>query len=424
MNRKMFKGMLQFAFGIGIAKGFLFLKDIILASKLGASSELDSFIYSFTLIMLVVNLLGNPFQLILTTALSRLDASARSALRQSLVSSTILLIAATSLIFSLCIFLWTQSASADIRSTVLILIPFAIFATLNIVNQSILESRNDFLISSIAQSSLPVVTILGILFIPTKHTLTLLAWSAVIGAFLEYAVLSIRARFHDIVLLPSIRKPPEQFIQTLKHSLVYIIGSFFLSFIDVIDQSMALPLGPGSVTAWSYGAKIPLFINLILAGALAKVFLPSLSHLLEAKDYKQAQTLVLRIISFALVASCLSVVLVYPLSSQLVKFLFQRGSLTEDSASLITSVQQVYLFSIIPFTCGLLYSRALVALGATSFIAFAAAVNLIAKIALNKLLVPYYGVVGLAYSTVGMYFIALMTLAFGYYFYINKERKK
>lgn len=190
-----------------------------------------------------------------------------------------------------------------------------------------------------------------------------------------------------------------------------VASTVLMSATAVIDSTMAAWLPTGSVSALGFGTKLSSVMMNVGAIALSTTLLPHLSELVARHEWSALRRLTRRI-ALVIVAATVPVTIGLILfSSPIVRLLFQRGAFTATETLTVANVQSAYLLQLPVHLLGILYVRLISALQANRLLTIGSAVNLTVNIVLNVLFMRWFGVVGIALSTAGVYTVSCVFLA-------------
>ncbi|MCD6317774.1 polysaccharide biosynthesis C-terminal domain-containing protein, partial [Candidatus Aerophobetes bacterium] len=178
------------------------------------------------------------------------------------------------------------------------------------------------------------------------------------------------------------------------------IGMITVGLNPFVDKTMASWLGEGSVSVLHYADRLYMIpVSFMCAGLFPVV----LSH--WSKDYYQKEEkswllqkvrntakLVLR------TSSIIFLVLVL-LSQSLVRLAFGHGKFDPKYLHILHWTFICYLFGLIPYTVGSMFTRGHLVLKNTSFLMKLAIFNCFLNVVLNYVLMQFIGVAGIALST-------------------------
>ena len=180
---------------------------------------------------------------------------------------------------------------------------------------------------------------------------------------------------------------------------------------NLVDQTMAAMLSPGSVAALNYGSRVVALPIGLAATALGTAVTPYFSSMAAREDWAGIRHTLGRYLRLSFAITVPLTLLIVLFSGPLVRLLFQRGSFTAEDAHTIARIQAFYALQIPFYISGILVVRLISSLRANHILMWGAVINLIVNIALNYLLMQWLGVAGIALSTA---FVYLLSFTFCY----------
>jgi putative peptidoglycan lipid II flippase len=275
----------------------------------------------------------------------------------------------------------------------------------------VLNAGERFVLPAVTPLLTPLVTIVFLEFTAGRWGAFSLAGGALAGSFLEAALLgwSLRGQglrfsimWHGID--PALRRVLRQFAPLLG-------GALLMGSTSVVDQSMAAILAPGSVAALNYANKITTVILSLWATGLGVALLPYFSKMVAENDWDGCRHTLKRysLLIASTAVPCAALLMMF--SRPLVRVLFQRGAFSPADSELVSWVQVCYALQIPFYVLCILFVRFLSSIGRNEVLMWGSAINLTLDIALNLVLMSWWGVAGIALSTSLVYVVASVFLS-------------
>ena len=165
---------------------------------------------------------------------------------------------------------------------------------------------------------------------------------------------------------------------------------------------MAASLGEGQVATLGYANRIVSVVLVVIATGVGTVLLPTFSSAAQSAQ-GELRSVFRRSSVLASGMACLVAVGLVAVADPLVTFLLQGGELTEDDTEAIVEVLRLYALQLPFYVFGVIGARLLNALGRNTWLLLMGLVNLALNIALNLVLMPHFGVRGIAFGTSTVY---------------------
>lgn len=267
----------------------------------------------------------------------------------------------------------------------------------------LLELENKFLVSTLSKFITPIIIIIGILFFKNIVGDMVLVWSLTIGSlltFIYYLIMNLRYKtivFKRLAINKNMLMMIKQYPPKVTSGLLTGINPF-------VDQFFAAQLVIGSVTAISFGIKIPAFIVSILILALSNVLLPHFSRTIN-DDLINAYRQLFKILKITFLVSAVITFLTFIVSNDIIRLFFERNEFTASDTTIVSNIQRIALLYVPFYLCTLVCVNFLTATNKNSFMAWVSLWNLILNLLLNFILMKYYDVYGLVLSTTIVYII-------------------
>lgn len=280
-----------------------------------------------------------------------------------------------------------------------ILLPSFLFLFLVEFATSMLHSFKEFTLPATMRLVQPLISILSILLLVRSIGIYALAIGIVAGAMAQLAILvwglvrrGMRYRFFINVKDP-VLKDVVRLVYPFLFSILMTQGA------GIVYRVLVSTLEEGSLSALKYAEKITQLITIVFLNSVTLVIYPLLSEKASLKDGDGMRETIgssIRLVFFATLPLILAIAL---LRKDIVSFLYQRGSFSEQDA-LFTSVALLYLVLGLTTTgISSIFGHAVLALQKTKAAVAITIASQVVAIALFILLVPYMGFAGLALAS-------------------------
>jgi len=291
-----------------------------------------------------------------------------------------------------------------IRSQFYLVLPCLFFWGYTGFLKGLLEIKSKFLISSVSQFFVPIVIIICLLFFKSFMGDMVLAIGLTLGSFVSFLYLLITnikentIEFGRAKMNENIKMMFQQYTPKVTSGLLTGINPF-------VDQFFAAQLVVGSISAISYGTKIPAFSVTILIMAFGSVLLPHFSRLIN-ENIEKAFKLLFKIIKTVFITSAFIMLFAFIFSDDIIRILFERNEFTSNDTFIVSNIQKIALIYVPFYLCTLVCVNFLTATNKNKFMAWTSFWNLILNLTMNIILVKYYAVYGLVLSTTIVYVLA------------------
>jgi len=185
-----------------------------------------------------------------------------------------------------------------------------------------------------------------------------------------------------------------------KISSYQTIGMVALGLNLIVDKTMASWLGKGSVSVLHYADRLYMIPVSFMCAGLFPVVLSHWSKDYYQKEEKDRLLQKVRATAKLVLGASLTVFLVLVLLSRpLVRLAFVRGEFDPKYLHILQWTFICYLFGLIPYTVGSMFTRGHLVLKNTSFLMKLGILNCFLNALLNYILMQFFGIAGIALST-------------------------
>ena len=342
------------------AKLISLVQTVVIAQVFGLGAELDAYVAANGLPELIYTLiaggaLAHAFIPVFSGLLARgdRDGAWRTAtlvincvFLVTLLLSLITFIAAPGLVAALVAPGFDATAQAQTVILMRILLLTTLIFSVSGICMGILQSHNHFLLPALAPVLYDVGILFGVLFLIPQFGVYGIAWGAVLGAALHLGIqvpglIRFRARWWPLLDLadPQLRR-----ILRLMLPRIAGLGVFSLNFI--VMNNIASRLGPGSVSALSWGWRIMQIPQTLIGTAMGTVIFPTLAALSELGDDQGKRDAMSGALRFILIASIPSAVGLIFLGQPIVSLL-ERGAFDASASNLVNATLRFFALGLV-----------------------------------------------------------------------------
>ncbi len=387
------------------------VKEFAVAGIFGRSDALEAFLVAALIPGLLINLISESMSQALIPTLVRVRAldgreRAQQLLSNALVFTCVSLvlaclgIALTARLFFPLIGSHFAAAKLDLAIHLFYgLLPVVVLTGIASLCTAVLNTSGSFALPALAPIVTPLAIIVAAPLFANTFGIWAMVYGTVIGALVHAMWTGSLMNASEYQLVPrwygmceATREVAQQYGPVFLSGLVASGGL-------LVDQSMAAMLPAGSVSALAYAGRFVSVALALLGGAFSSSVTPVSSELVARRDWNGCRrTLRTWAWSAAAVATAVAGVLILG-ARALVRLTFQHGAFGAQDTSAVSSVLILYALQIPFFVCSRVYYRFLVAMRRTDLVFYCGLLNLGLDIGLNLLLMPRFGVAGIALST-------------------------
>jgi putative peptidoglycan lipid II flippase len=395
--------------GLAVVSALLGLaRDVVIAARFGASSELDAYLVAQGLMNLALGLLAGAMAKAAVPVLARGVAHGEvlAAHRTALVALSV-----TTVVLSLAsIAMWVAAGPVvellapgfgaaeqrlAQRLTRIVLVATVFIAGTNLL-ASVAQAHRRFFWAGVQGVPFNVVMIVAAAVFGPRYGIAALAVGFVVGSAARFGAQLVPLRSIGLRLAPSfdVSDPGFRAIATLVPPL--LVGSAIGNVNTLVDRAVGSTTGDGAISALSYGWRVAALAEMLLIAPLLTVLYPAFG---AAEHRRDLARLVQRGLStMAVVLAPVAIVLVMA-STSVVAVVFGRGSFGADDVERTATALAWYAPAMVALGWREVVVRAQYSTGdartPVTVAVGAMVVNVVGDVTLGR----RYGVPGLALST-------------------------
>ena len=411
------------------------VKGAIVARQFGVSEDLDAFYLAFLLPSFICDLFAGATLITLVPLYVRVrDHDGEEAARKFFASVTagaaVTLTVGSVLLWALSPHLipllgksFNPAQISLARSFLPYLIPFLPLSGLSAIFTAVLTARNRLALATLAPVISAVAVIVSVYALAERWGTYAIAVGMTLGLAGQVVILIVGLRHWGLWLTPYWRGLTPHARSYLRQLLTVAAGASIINLMDVIDQSSAAALGPGSLSALNYGNKLVPMIVGLASLALTTAVLPHFSALVSVSDFAAVKHIVKTYSVLILLVTIPVTLLLIHVSPAIVGVLFEGGAFTPHDTLRVAAIQRLFLLQVPLHVLGMLFVSLLWALRANWVFLLLNPVCLLLKVFLNSLLTSVYGVTGIGLATSITYSVSCLLLLFALTKLIKREAR-
>ena len=394
-----------------LVKAVATLKEVAVAGVYGRSDSMDAFLMAALIPGLLVNLISESMNQALVPTLIRVRELEGRERAQQLLSSSMLwlciLLGAVSVVMALAargffplIASHFPAAKLDLAVRLFYaLLPLVLITGIATNCTAVLNTFDRFAVPALAPLVVPATILAGALLFGGRWGIWALVYASLAGALVHAVVVAwmmdthgYRFRLYWHGMTEATREVAHQYGPVLLSGVVASGGL-------LVDQSMAVLLPAGRVSALAYANRFVSVVLTLLAGAVSTAVTPYFSRMIALGDWAGCRRTLGNWVGItALVSAPTAAVLIFG-SQALVRVTFQHGVFGPHDTAVVTPVLAMYAIQIPFYVCSRVFYRFLVAMRRTDLILYCGMINLALDIVLNLILMRWFGVAGIALAT-------------------------
>lgn len=391
-------------------------KEMVVAYRYGVSEEVDAYLFVFNLVSWPVSVWFSVLTVVLVPLAARLRSESKASIsifRSELLGLTILIGAVFTILFwmilpSLLSFSWS-GLSPSTSSIAIKMVPalgglILLGFLASLFSAWMLSARRH---ANTLLEGVPSVVILSTILIVPVGGIAPLVWGTLIGFAFHLISLAIPLAKSREIEVPKFTRDSIHWPVFWQGFGIMMVGQMLMSLIGIVDQFFAAHLGAGAISSLSYANRILALILGLGATAISRATLPvfSQAHTQRGEVIHDLAKYWMKVL---FILGVVAIVIGWWLAPFGVNLLFQRGAFTAQNTEVVTEIFRYGLLQLPFYFAGLVLVSQLSSQGNYKSIAIIAASNLPIKLALNFLLIPRFGLIGLMISTGLMLFSSMV----------------
>jgi len=390
-----------------------FLLVMVLAAKVGTSSDGDAYTFAFILPDLVNHLLaGSALSIAFIPIFQELSADSQKQNRffsNIFTIGTLIFVIALSVCFVAAPYfikiLAGKSITANPQTFELtvkltrIVLPAQLFFFWGSIFIGVQQANKNYKFSVLAPIIYDTAIIAFGFFLYGFIGIAGFSWGVLFGAFMGHALLQFfGARRFSIKYSPRVDFEDEHFKQWFYKTIPLMLGlgiTFSNEFMFRFFGSR-IEGGQGAIVALNYAYKIVMIIVALFASSIAAPVYPFLSEKAKEKNYGEMEKILIPIFTKTAAAVIIISALIYPLSSDVISVLFQRKAFDAQSVILTSKALTGYLPGIFFLSAVIILQRLFYAVKDTKTPLIISTISLALSVPFYKILGDLWGISGIS----------------------------
>jgi putative peptidoglycan lipid II flippase len=411
VNRRIFRAAVSVSAAAVLVKTVALFKEFAVAGVYGRSDAMDAFLAAILIPNLLISLIAESMNQALVPTLVRVREREGQNRAQQLLSSSMLWICLLLIVASAVMALFARGffpliashfPAAKLNLSIRLfyaLLPLVLITGIASNCTAVLNTFDRFALPALVPVLTPAAILAGALLFGGRLGVWAMVYANLAGSLAQAAILvwmmdshGYRFRLHWFGTTEATREVAHQYWTVLLSGVVASSGL-------LVDQSMAAMLPSGSVSALAYANRFVSVVLTLVAGAVSTAVTPHFSRMIARRDWTECRhTLHTWVRLTALVSAPVAIVLIAG-SHLLVRLTYQHGAFGAGDTAVVTPVLAMYALQIPFFVSSRVYYRFLVAMRRTDLVLYCGILNLVLDIALNLILMRWFGVAGIALAT-------------------------
>jgi len=417
-NRRIFAAMVIVGVGTLAAKLVGMAKDVVVAAHFGTSDAMDAFLVALALPTFITNVVAGSLPSALVPVYIRVrEREGRDAARRLLsgvlagaivlvVVASVLLVASSPLLLRVIGSTFPSAKLALAEHLFVFLVPLILISGLSTILSAVLNADERFALGAATPVLIGLMPMLFVIAVGEQWGIRALSTGVIVGYASELLVLSWTVYRRGFIAMPTLRSLHPETKQVVREYLPMVLGMVVMSATPLVDQSMAAMLGPGSVSALTYGSKLVTAGLGIGVTALSTALFPHFSTMVAAGKWSSVHNTLRTYAGLTLLVAIPLVAVFWLFSDVLVRTIFERGAFSGADTEVVARVQALFALQIPFYVLGIIGVRLLSATGGNRLLMWISIGNFVTNIVGNYVFMRFWGVAGIALSTSLVYVIS------------------
>lgn len=314
-----------------------FIRESIVAYKLGASWEADVFVFAISLPTIIFSAIGG----VLYTTILPLYTDARVKHGKDAANSfagyvikivltiSFFVILIGSIFPNVIIKIFApgidQISHIDLSTIIRIVLPSLVFLGLAYVFNGILNSYGDVIVTSSIEIPMHLTIIVGILILYDIFGLTVAISSVIIGGFLKLIFTYINAKKWGYSYKGSSNIGREYLYKMMHLILPMFVSCMYMAIIQMISMNIASGLGEGNIAIYNLANKLNNVCYSTAGNLIVVIVFPILAECVAKRDYENLGIIISKSLNLSLLIMLPISILLFTFSYEAVEILFGYG---------------------------------------------------------------------------------------------------
>lgn len=405
------KGMAYVAMFVFIGKLAGAVKEMAVAYRYGVGAEVDAYLFVLNLISWPLGVWFSVLSVVIVPLTARMRQDAMVGLprfRAELLGLSLLLgmtIAVITWVGLPCLMRahWaglppaTAALASDMLPVFTLITPLGVLIGLFSAWMLAAGRHANTLLEGI-----PALVIALVVLVFASHDIGPLAWGTFAGFVFHLVSLAIHLAQHGEIEAPRFTHQSPQWPAFWQGFGIMFVGQALISFIGVIDQFFAAPLGTGAIATLSYANRILALILGLGATAVSRATLPIFSQA-QAQGSTHVHRVATQWIRLLFILGVASMIVIWCFAPCVVRLLFERGAFTGRDTLAVSDVLRYASVQLPFFFAALVMTSYISSQRRYMLLLWSGVIGIVCKMIGNVILIHWFGINGIALSWVVVY---------------------
>lgn len=289
-------------------------------------------------------------------------------------------------------------------------LPIIIISVWTVLGNGVLNSLGKSSHTASVQLIVPACAVLGIILAEPEYTLLAGICGMLIGTLLNAVIVLVLCRGHGIRLIPTWSRGALP-VGCLRSYNWLALAAVSTALLVPLNYYFASTVGEGFVTSWAFSSKIITIFNAFFAFVVTSVFLPFLAQTFERHNNSAGRNhLYFLLIAGTWIGGFIALVLSIFAEPLIYALLSSGGKISDDQIHMLAQVLRLGALQIPVAITGAIALKSAAVSGVTVHVMLASFVGLAINLIVDLLLVPHYGLEGIALGALAALMVSTLLL--------------
>ncbi|MCO7198253.1 lipid II flippase MurJ [Pseudoalteromonas sp. OANN1] len=385
-----------------------FVREVMMAANFGASKITDAYVISMLAPTIIIGFIASGISAVYSPSYARIAAQFNKVTANLYTKSFCFLLFFVGVGLSFLSLVLYKLLGSDLfygfNSSPIYFQFFAItvfsmpFLLASNILASYLNIRGHYVLSAFSVLPINVISITFILLSVVYEDVALIAYGYLFGVICTFLIqfFSVKTDVFNSYKLGTAK----EIRKSVALACPVIFGVVFNQLNFVIDRGMAISIAEGALSTLNYAVRIGSITEFVIVATLLSLFFPIMNQKYSVRDFNKLSSLVNELVILLIFLTVPISGVLYFYSLDIIKFIFERGQFNGSLSLDVSRILSVYSIAI-PFIALKLASlKVFYCRGETFLPMIVSIIFVIINVVGNVVLIEFYALLGLAYSTV------------------------
>lgn len=275
--------------------------------------------------------------------------------------------------------------------------------------RSILNTKDNFGLSALAEGAIPLATIAATIYCITQGgNIMVLSIGLLAGTTVQVGWLLAQMHRTQVRWRPTINWRLPELRQMVSLGAPVLLSSMLILANPLVDQIVASTLNAGTISAMNYALRLIGVVSTLLFVTMSRAVFPFFSRQAAENDITGLKRTLRYYLWLSGVVMTLVAIGFYLTAPVLVRIIYQHGQFTSHETATTVAILRGFIIGLPAMGIGFIVPRAFSALKRNDMLLWITLIGLVVNAALDVVLARQFGPPGIALSTAGVYIVAVV----------------